>query len=94
MFYSFTYEQCNQGGGDSVRTALGTAGQGGVSGSAKAAMANSPLYQIDKVLNVLLTEADDPDTFDGAKDDFMSHLRQVRTNGSSATNACRLGSRA
>ena len=64
-----------------MRTALGTAGQGfGGGGGAKAATANSPLYQIDKVINVLLTEADDPDAFDSAKDDFMSHLRQVGTN--------------
>ena len=66
-----------KGGGDAVRERLGTAGDN----------AASPLYQIDKALNKLLTEAEDPAEFGERLDDFIYRLRQADSMAYSANFA-------
>ena len=56
------FDAVAKGGGDQIRVALGTAGDN----------AASPLYQIDKALNKLLPEAEDPGEFGERLDDFKA----------------------
>ena len=65
------------GGGDSVRVKLGTAGNN----------AMSPLYQIDKTLSKLLPEASDVGEFEEAMDSFIYRYRQADSMAYSANFA-------
>ena len=71
------FDAVAKGGGDQIRVALGTAGDN----------AASPLYQIDKALNKLLPEAEDPGEFGERLDDFIYRLRQADSMAYSANFA-------
>ena len=71
------FDDVAKGGGDAVRVQLGTAGDN----------AASPLYQIDKALNKLLPEAEDPGEFGERLDDFIYRLRQADSMAYSANFA-------